>query len=376
MNGHKKSSIGFIILGFMIASLTTACGTRGSYTGSGNRGAAADGDLVESSEALPAETEKQNTESAKKHTEPTEPETKYNGNYWKVKTADWKDTVDWIVMHGLNGELYIEYDGKQAAVPWARHTLGAGEGGSFYVQDVTGDGYEDLIGAMYIREFSTFFVYDLKNEKDLSPYYCKNHDLYKGLYTKEEYASRINEELKPLFEENGTPPTDVSYLSVQSVPIGSCHAERGENGFFENGVLTYVYNGLGWHCTVEYDFTGGECNMRIVEAGTQYSRLKEIFDVHGEHILEAKVLSDNKVVIANEDIEITVTSNYNTGNGSVILKHKDWESEYTPEDWYFNYTSDQVYFEFYDYDNDGKNELVYHTVIDGEDQVQIYTFEQ
>lgn len=365
-----KKKILTLLMCCVVLFALTACGTKGSYTNGGVRGGAAVGDnTTGQTEDLPPETDKQ-TDA----TEPTEPETEYNGKYWKVKTSDWEGTVDWVKVREFEGKLYIEYDGKEVTVPWATQEIEPGCGGSFYVQDVTGDGYEDLIAAMSIREIHVFFVYDLKNGKDLSPYYCKNLDLYDGLYTYEEYASPINQALKPVLEPDS--PLDVSSLSVVEL---SCHAIRGENDFFENGVLTFRYgnSGLSWHCTVEFDFTGGECKMKILEARTQYSRLKEIFDVHGEYIIDAEVaLSGNKVVAANEDIEITVTSNYFVGDGDVIIKYKDWDSEKTVEDWDFDYDSDKVYFELYDYDNDGTDELLYHTVMDGEDKVQVYEFEQ
>ncbi|MCM1307646.1 MAG: hypothetical protein NC223_03520, partial [Butyrivibrio sp.] len=202
------------------------------------------------------------------------------------------------------------------------------------------------------------------------------HNLDDGLYTKEEYASRINEELNKLIDKENENPIDMSCMSCLEPIASHITAEETDDGFFKNGVLRITYGGLIWHCTVEYDFTGGECSMRIAETETQYSRLKEIFDVHGENILEVKELTCNKVFITNGDIEITVTSTYFSGNGSVILKYKDWEKERDIEEWYFKYDSDKVWFELYDYDGDGADELLYHTVTDGEDEVLIYEFDE
>lgn len=354
------------IWGCIAISALTACGTKGSYTRGGVQGGAAlGGNTTEYTGSLPQGTDKQ--------TDVTEPETEYDGKYWKVETSDREGTVDWVKVRAFGGELYIEYDGREVAVPWATQEIEPGGGGSFYVQDVTGDGYDDLIGAFGIREIRVMFVYDLKNGKDLSPYYCKHHNLHDGLYTYEEYASPINQALKPLFEENGRAPVDVSY---QKALERTGYVEQGNNDFFENGVLKFRYCGIGWQCKVEFDFTGGECSMKIIKAETQYSRLKEIFDVHGEHIIDAEVISDNEIIAANEVIEVCVTSSYNTGNGDITIKYKDWESERTIEDWSFNYQSDKVYFELYDFDNDGADELLYHAVIDGEDKVQVYELEQ
>ncbi len=364
MKNYDKFMRAVAFFAFIIPVALTGCGVKGSYTKSST---------VETAESLPPETERQTVNETEIVTKPIEYE---NGRYYAVKNKDSEETVDDVRLHGVNGELYIEYDGKQAAVPWARTDSEIAVDDSFYLQDVTGDGSGDLIGLAENAGIRAVFVYDLKNEKDLSPYYCVRHNLDDGLYTKEEYASRINEELKKLTDESGETPIDVSFRDCRE-PILShvYYADDWEKDFFENGVLKFTYGGICWHCTVEYDFTGGECNMRIAEVETQYSRLKEIFDVHGENILEAKALSDNKVVAANEDIEITVTSVGFTGNGGIILKYKDWEAEREIEDWYFRYDSDKVYFEFYDYDSDGADELLYHTVLDGEDEVLIYEFE-
>lgn len=322
---HIKIKTVVIFFCSLIFVALTGCGVKDSYTKSST---------VETAESLLPETERQTVNETEIVTKPIESE---NGRYYAVKNKDSEETVDDVRLHGVNGELYIEYDGKQAAVPWARTD---------------------------------------SDEKDLSPYYCVRHNLDDCLYTKEEYASQINDEFKKLTDESGSTPIDVSCMDVfEPIVSHTYYADDWEKDFFENGVLKFTYGGICWHCTVEYDFTGGECNIKILETETQYSRLKELFDVHGENILEAKVLSDNKVVAGNEGIEITVTSGGFNGNGGVILKYKDWETEREIDDWYFRYDSDKVYFEFYDYDSDGADELLYHTVLDGEDEVLIYEFE-
>lgn len=365
MKNHNKLKTFAVISGGIILAALTGCGVKGSYTRSST---------VETMESTPYETERQTEKEAEKVTEPIAFE---NGRYYFVKDKDSEDTVSEVRVHGVNGELYIEYDGKQTAVPWARSESEIAADDSFYLQDVTGDGIKDLIGKAESASIKAVFVYDLKNEKDLSPYYCVRHNLDDGLYTKEEYSSRINEAFKALTDESGETPIDVSCMgSFEPLVSHAYRDEEWEKDFDENGVLKFTYGGICWHCTVEYDFTGGECNMRIAEAETQYSRLKELFDVHGENILEARVVAYNKVIASNEDIEITVTSGGFNGNGRVILKYKDWEAEREDEDWYFRYDSDKVYFEFYDYDGDGADELLYHTVLDGEDEVLVYEFEQ
>lgn len=379
MKRHIKNIAVIIILSFITATMLTACGTKGSYTGNGRHGGgAADGNIAEPSEALSSETDKQTTEKSTEQTKETEPETEYNGRYYEVKNVHSEGTVDWVRLHGLNGELYIEYDGKQVAVPWATQGMGTGEGGSFYLQDVTGDGYEDLIGAIIIREQQPFFVYDLKNGKDLSPYYCKGHDLYKGLFTKEEYAVQIEAVINPLLEEIGMAPIDM---------LNKCCCDsrglRGEDGFFENNKLLYYYdvstaNEAEWLCLVSFDFTGGECKMEIVKVQTRYTKYKGMLDVEGEYVLEPNVSVESggynyTLSFKGNDISIIL---YIDANGSFVPVIAEYKGKEYDTDWNFDYRVDKLYFELYDYDSDGADELLYHKVTDGDDEVSVYEFEQ
>lgn len=358
----------------VIAALT-ACGTKGSYTNGGVQVGEVVGDnTAEPTESLPPETDKQ-TDA----TELTEPETEYNGKYWKIKTSDREGTVDWVKVREFKGKLYIEYDGKEVTVPWATQEIEPGGGGSFYVQDVTGDGYEDLIAAMSIRQIHAFFVYDLKNGKDLSPYYCKNLDLYDGLYTYEEYASQINAAVNPLLEEIGMESVDMLNGECEHM-----YGRRGENGFFENNRLLFTYNGnptaneCEWTCLVEYDFTGGDCKLKIVKAQTRYGRYKEMLNVEGENVFEPEVRVesggfDYTLSFKRDGISIEF---FIDGNGSFVNIPVEYNGEKYDTGWTFEYRADKIYFELYDYDNDGSDELLYHTVMDGEDKVQVYEFEQ
>lgn len=367
-----KKKILTLIIGCIAFAALTACGTKGSYTGGGVQGGAALGEnTTEYTESLTQETDKQ--------TDVTEPETEYNGKYWKVKTSDLEGTVDWVKVRGFEGELYIEYDGKEVTVPWATQEIEPGGGGSFYVQDVTGDGYEDLIGSFGIREIRVMFVYDLKNGKDLSPYYCKHHDLYEGLYTYEEYASQINAAVNPLLEKIGMGPFDMS-----NGECGNMYVRRGENDFFENNKLLFSYIGImtanecEWSCLVEYDFTGGECKMRIVKVQTRYERYKEMLDVAGEYVFESEVSVESggcnyTLSFKRDGISIEF---FIDGNGSFVDIPVEYNGKKYDTGWTFEYRADKVYFELYDCDNDGTDELLYHAVMDGEDEVLIYEFEQ
>lgn len=369
MNNIKKI-ISALILSAIVMALAAGCGTKRGYTGDGSQ-ESTENESINVGEA----SESLTSESTAPTAEITEPETEFKGKYWPVRSEDGEGTVDWVKVRSYNG-VHIEYDGKDVVVPWAIQASGTGEGSSFYVQDVTGDGYEDLIGAISIREHHPFFVYDLKNGKDLSPYYSSG-SLYNGLFTKEEYASEIEAAINPLLEEGGYSPIDLANGDY----LGYSGADRGEEDFFENGVLTYsyyfyTYVEAEWICTVEYDFNGGDCKMRIVEANTRENKYKNMLDAEGEHVLAGRVEHkgfDYPVYFEGEDISIVadMRGGHSGADYTVEYKGKSYDTG-----WGFDYMADKLYFELYDCDGDGKDELVYHVVKDGEDDRQVYDFEE
>lgn len=77
-----------------------------------------------------------------------------------------------LVYSVAENKLTIEHEGRTDEVAWAIQHFGGGVGMSIGLADMTGDGSEELILEAHDRELGLYFVYDLKNEKDLSPYYC------------------------------------------------------------------------------------------------------------------------------------------------------------------------------------------------------------
>ena len=108
MKNYDKFMQVVAFFAFIIPVALTGCGVKGSYTKSST---------VETAESAPIETERQTVNETERVTKPVESE---NGRYYAVKNKDSEETVDEVRLHGVNGELYIEYGGKQAAVPWAR----------------------------------------------------------------------------------------------------------------------------------------------------------------------------------------------------------------------------------------------------------------
>lgn len=171
------------------------------------------------------------------------------------------------------GRITLEYEGKSIEVPWAVMNVGAGQGMSYYKLDVTGDGYEDLVFLPYIREHFPVFVFDLKNWKDLSPFYCKDGDLYKGLYTYPKYSEMIKQELNEILERDGYETICLEEISGNLFLLNT-RSVYGEDGLFKDGAFLYEYYRPGafeseWWCCVSYSFAGGECTAGIVGIGTK-----------------------------------------------------------------------------------------------------------
>lgn len=171
------------------------------------------------------------------------------------------------------GKITLEYEGKSTEVPWAVMDVGTGQGMSYYLTDVTGDGFEELVFLPYIREHSPVFVFDLKNWRDLSPFYCLEGDLYKGLYTYPEFSGLIEGELNAVLEGDGYGTVDLDEISKDLFLLNT-RSEYGENGIFSEGAFLYKYYRPGvfeneWWCLVRYSFTGGECTAEIIDIGTK-----------------------------------------------------------------------------------------------------------
>lgn len=102
----------------------------------------------------------------------------------------------------------LRYDGKFVELPWAVNSMGSGVSMNFYTEDVTGDGYEDVIVYWFTREETVYFIYDIVKEKDISPIYMEwekleNWDDYylEKLFLHDEHIEVIMNAVNAAYEE-------------------------------------------------------------------------------------------------------------------------------------------------------------------------------
>lgn len=266
-----------------------------------------------------------------------------------------------LVYSVSENKITIEYDGRTDEVAWAIQHFGGGVGMSIGLVDMTWDGSEEFILEAHDRELGLYFVYDLKNEKDLSPYYCTDASNIFSAYLKEEYAAQLKKEVNEGFTAIGKDDIfsdvngdeDLVYFSLRSNADG---VEMFENVVTEKRLCYHWYSpgAAETYWNVDFDFT---------------------FDESGCHI--GNILTVNKEVInaVPEPVKQALA-----GTKEVIYRGEALENVDDLDDMQYEQTGRRIEagsFSVLDFDGDGLNEVaviaepcyIFHT--DG-DKVYVY----
>ena len=266
-----------------------------------------------------------------------------------------------LVYSVAENKLTIEYGDKTDEVSWAIQHFGGGVGMSIGLVDMTRDGSEEFILEAHDRELGLYFVYDLKNEKDLSPYYCTDASNIFSAYLKEEYAAQLKKEVNEGFTAIGKDDIfsdvngdeDLVYFSLRSNADG---VEMFENVVTEKRLCYHWYSpgAAETYWNVDFDFT---------------------FDESGCHI--GNILTVNKEVInaVPEPVKQALA-----GTKEVIYRGEALENVDALDDMQYEQTGRRIEagsFSVLDFDGDGLNEVaviaekcyIFHT--DG-DKVYVY----
>ena len=126
-----------------------------------------------------------------------------------------------MIYDTADNEIYLEFGDSHEKVSWVIQRLGGGMGMSMGLLDMTEDGSDDLVVAVHDRELKLYFVYDLKNKKDLSPFYCTDASNIFSAYMYPQYA----EEIVNAVNENFSETPDLEGKSVAAEDDGSLKAD-------------------------------------------------------------------------------------------------------------------------------------------------------
>ena len=179
-----------------------------------------------------------------------------------------------LVYEKAENKLAIEHDGKTSEVSWAIQHFGGGVGMSIGLVDMTGDGSEEFILEAHDRELSLYFVYDLKNERDLSPYYCTDASNIFSSYLYEEYAAQLKEAVNDSFTSVGMEKifSDVDGeldLDLFKLRRDDAGIEMFENVITEKRLCYHWYSlsaaGTYWDCIFDFTFDENGCCMENID---------------------------------------------------------------------------------------------------------------
>ena len=108
-----------------------------------------------------------------------------------------------VVYDTAYNKLAIEYMDSVSEVPWAVQHNESGAGMRIGLVDLTMDRQDELVLEVYDRERSLYFVYDLKNGRDLSPHYCEDASDIASAYFYPEYAKELGVAVNESFANVG-----------------------------------------------------------------------------------------------------------------------------------------------------------------------------
>lgn len=211
-----------------------------------------------------------------------------------------------LVYSVAENKLTVEHGDKADAVSWAIQHFGGGVGMSIGLVDMTGDGSEELILEAHDRELGLYFVYDLKNEKDLSPYYCTDATNIFSAYLKEEYAAQLKKEVNEGFTAVGKDgifsdvngDEDLVYFSLRSNSDG---VEMFDNVVTEKRLCYHWYSpgAAETYWNVDFDFTFDESECHI---GNILTVNREVINAVPEPVKQA-LAGTKEVIYKGETLE-------------------------------------------------------------------------
>lgn len=284
-----------------------------------------------------------------------------------------------MIYDTADNKVYLEFVDSREEVLWAVQRFGGGMGMSMGLLDMTEDGSDDLVVEVHDRELTLYFVYDLKNKKDLSPFYCTDASNIFSAYMYPQYA----EELVDAVNENFSETPELEGKSVAAEDDGSLKADcmylRNDadgvemyQNVIDDKVLCYhwyepIAQGTMWNCDFDFSFEGGEGRISGIETANGYQKYAELIDVSDNNAIEGHIeYSEGHfyMVFDGENINIKVLA---------LGKYSTFEVYYhgikldTDELTIDMENAEKLYFEVADEDGDGTDDsLVINKKMGGE----------
>lgn len=199
----------------------------------------------------------------------------------------YEDVVIRCVYSGKEQIVTVAFDGRAVDVPWTIYHLSPYAFGlQIRKSDVTKDGNKDLLVSVTDEEGNVIcYIYDLYNQRDISPYYaCREYNETSGYsFTKEylyyEYGQSIAEAVNEEMSRHGTE----EYRIMADEDKGVC---LKENEFYQymtymtgegqlNLIYTYVKGEIFWECKVLFDISEAGCRIGDISVITERKETEE-----------------------------------------------------------------------------------------------------
>lgn len=242
-----------------------------------------------------------------------------------------------VVYDTADNKLAIEYMDSVSEVPWAVQHNESGAGMRIGLVDLTMDRQDELVLEVYDRERSLYFVYDLKNGRDLSPHYCEDASDIASAYFYPEYAKELGVAVNESFANVGMAGiyTDggglkVDYLCSRRDNLGEISKSIVKNKMLSLQMYMPVIYGTYWNCDFDVRFDGNGCHISNVEAENGFLKYSKKIQMQGENSLEGTVEYENGhfcLVYTGEDVEVKILIDGKNSPMEVYLDGKKVERD-------------------------------------------------
>lgn len=199
----------------------------------------------------------------------------------------YEDVVIGCVYNGDEQIVTIAFDGRAVDVPWKiYHLYPYAFGLQIRKSDVTKDGNKDLLVSVRDEESNEIcYIFDLYNQRDLSPYYARRE--YNGTsgysfikeYLYYEYGQPIAEAVNEEMSRQGTEEYRLTADEDKGVSLEGVELYRYMAYITSEGQLKLIYtyaNGeTFWKCKVLFDISGAGCRIEDISVITEREEKEE-----------------------------------------------------------------------------------------------------